>query len=127
MDFTRKTHFVIYGSTTKTSVKLCYLIAMARDSVRPDFLVASFIDLYGFPCDIGNPYLHVPSKDKIWFAYGIKRGQSSVGKVMNLVRALYGFRYAGASWQNMLKYYIKVSLVFVASRVDNYFYYQNNI
>ena len=107
--------------------KLCYLIAMARDSVRPDFLVAAFIDLYGFACDIGNSYLHVPSKDKIWFAYGIKCGQSSVVKVMNLVKSLYGFKYSGASWQNMLKDYIKVSLGFVASIVDNYFYYQNII
>ena len=90
MDFTRKARFVAGGHMTDTPVGLCYSSVVSRDSVRIAFTVAALNDLDIMACDIGNAYLNAPCREKIWFEAGIECGQSMKGKVMKLVRALYG-------------------------------------
>ena len=97
MDFTRKARFVAGGHMTETPVALCYSSVVSRDSVRIAFLVAALNDLDIFSCNIGNAYLHAPCKEKIWFVAGAECGKNLRGKVMRLVRALYGMKSSGAS------------------------------
>jgi hypothetical protein len=52
-------------------------------------------------CDLENAYLNAPCKEKIWFVGGIECGEDQ-GKVLVLVRALYGLKSAGSSWRSAL-------------------------
>ena len=97
MEFTSKPSFVVDVSTTKTSIALCYLSVVLRDSVRLAFLVPSLNDLDVFVCDIGNKYLNAPWKEKIWFDAEVKCVQSSVRKLMNLGKQLYSLKSSGTS------------------------------
>jgi Reverse transcriptase (RNA-dependent DNA polymerase) len=52
-------------------------------------------------CDLENAYLNAPCKEKIWFEGGTKCGEDK-GRVLVVVRALYGLWSAGASWRTAL-------------------------
>ena len=97
-----------------------------RDSVRIAFLVATLNDLEVFACDIGNAYLNAPCKEKIWFEGGTECGGMLKGKVLRLVRALYGLTSSGASWRKMFKDFIEQKLGFKPSRADPDMYYRRN-
>ena len=99
---------------------------VSRESVRLAFLVAALHDLDVFACDISNAYLNVPCKEKIWFQAGPECGAENHGKVMKLVRALYGLKSSGASWRKMFKDYIVSRMVFTPSTVDGDMYYRRN-
>ena len=98
MDFTRKARFVADGSKTQTPVTVCYSSVVSRESVRLAFLMAAFHDINVFSCDISNAYLNAPCREIIWFVAGPECGSHVKGKVMKLVRALYGLKSSGASW-----------------------------
>ena len=124
MDFTRKARFVAGGHTTETPVGICYSSVVSRDSVRIAFLVAALNDLDILATDIGNAYLNAPCREKIWFEAGIECGQSCKGKVMKLVRELYGLKSSGASWRHMFKTYIEKKLGFKPCVMDGDLYYR---
>ena len=52
-------------------------------------------------CDVGNAYLNAPCHEKIWFVAGLEHGSEKMGKVMVMVRALYGLKSSGAAWKTM--------------------------
>ena len=124
MDFTRKARYVAGGHMTEAPVALCYSSVVSRDSVRIAFLVAALNDLDVFSCDISNAYLNAPCKEKIWFEAGLECGTSMKGKVMKLVRALYGLKSSGASWRQMFKEYIEKKMGFTPSLSDPDMYYR---
>ena len=43
-------------------------------------------------------YLNAPCREKMWFEGGAKCGEDK-GKVLVIVRALYGLKSAGSSWR----------------------------
>ncbi|KAL7515969.1 hypothetical protein ACHAWF_000018, partial [Thalassiosira exigua] len=118
MDFTCKARFVANGSTTDTPSTLTYSSVVSRDSVRIALLVAALNDLDIFACDIGNAYLNAPCNGHIWFIAGHECGHEMKGRVMKLVRALYGLKSSLASWRKMLKDFIVTHLEFTPSRID---------
>ncbi|KAL7525855.1 hypothetical protein ACHAWF_001533, partial [Thalassiosira exigua] len=126
MDFTRKARFVANGSTTDTPSTLTYSSVLSRDSVRIALLVAALNDLDIFACDIGNAYLNAPCKERIWFVAGHECGHEMKGRVMKLIRALYGLKSSGASWRKMFKDFIVTHLKFIPSRVDGDMYYRKS-
>jgi hypothetical protein len=77
-------------------LSITYSSVMARDSVRLAFLIMALNDLGIMSCDIGNAYLNVPWREKIWFRAGIECGEHK-GKAMIVTRALYGLKSSGAS------------------------------
>ena len=99
--FTRKARFVAGGDKTNPPVGITYSSVVARDTVRIAFLIAALNDLDVMSCDIGNTYLNVPCREKIWCEAGIEFG-SDKGKVLKIVRALYGLKSSGASWRKMV-------------------------
>jgi Reverse transcriptase (RNA-dependent DNA polymerase) len=50
-------------------------------------------------CDVQNAYLNASTKEKNWFKAGIEFGPDNVGKLVLIVRALYGLRSSGAMWR----------------------------
>ena len=91
---------VANGSTTEAPSSLTYSSVVTRDSVRIAFLIAELNDLDVMACDVGNAYLNAPCREKIWFVAGREHGERQ-GKVMVIVRALYGLKSSGASWRAM--------------------------
>ena len=126
MDFTRKARYVANGSVTDTSVRLCYSSVVSCDSVRIEFLASALNDLNILACDISNADLNAPFREKIWFVAGLECGKSLEGKVMKLVRALYGLKISGASWRKMFKHHIVNCLGFTPSTIDPDMYYRRN-
>ena len=49
---------------------------------------------------------------------GMECGKSLDGKVMKLVRALYGLKSSGASWRKMFKNHIVNFLVFIPRTIE---------
>ena len=49
-------------------------------------------------CDLENAYLNAMFREKIWFEGGTECGEDK-GKVLIVLRALYGIKYAGSSWR----------------------------
>ena len=124
MDFTRKARFVANPSKTQTPSSVCYSSVISRESVRLAFLVAAFHDLDAFACDIGNAYLNASCKEQIWFKAGEECDSHLKGKVLKLVRALYGLKSSGALWRQLFKECIVTRMGFTPSSLDQDMYYR---
>ena len=125
IDFTRKARFVAGGHMTQTPTSLTYSSVVSRDSVKIAFLIAALNDLDLMACDIGNAYLNAPCREKIWFEAGAECGEHK-GKVMKLVRALYGLKSSGAAWRAMFSTFIEQNLKFKSTRIDPDVYIRRN-
>ena len=102
MNFTCKARYVANGAMTYMLMVSCYSIIVSCDSARIEFLVAALKDLYILACDISNAFFNAPCRKRIRFVTGMECGKSLEGKVMKLVRALYGLKSSGAIWRKML-------------------------
>jgi hypothetical protein len=117
MDFTRKARFVAGGHTTDTPAAMTYSSVVSRESVRLGFLIAALNGLDIMSCDLENAYcLNANCKEKIWSKGGIECGADQ-GKVLIVVRALYGLKSAGASWLATLVQALR-DLGFVSTTAD---------
>jgi hypothetical protein len=116
MDFTRKARFVAAGHTTDTPAAMTYSSVVSRESVRLGFLIAALNGLDIMSCDLENAYLNAKCKEKIWFEGGIECGADQ-GKVLIIVRALYGLKSPGASWRATLAQ-VLCDLSFVSTTDD---------
>ena len=102
MDFTRKARFVAGGHMTDPPKESVYSSVVSRESVRLFFLIAALNDLGVMACDLQNAYLNADTKEKNWFRAGIELGSNNQGKVVKIVRALYGLKSSGARWREHL-------------------------
>ena len=57
--------------------------------------------------DIGNAYLDARTKDKVYIIAGSGVGDKE-GHVMNIHKALYGTRFSGIRWHDMLANCLKI-------------------
>ena len=80
---------------------LTYSSVVSRDSVRLAFLLAALNGIDILSCDLQNVYLNTPCCEKIWFEGGLEYGEDQ-GKILVVVRTLYGLKSAGASWRSTL-------------------------
>ena len=53
-------------------------------------------------CDIQNAYLTAECREKIWCRAGPEFGKEDEGKIMFIVRALYGLKSSGAAFRSLL-------------------------
>jgi hypothetical protein len=97
-DFTRKARFVAGGHLTKPPSSLTYSSVVSRDSVRIGFLVAALNDFDILAADISNAYLNAPCRERVCFTAGREFGLSNMGKVVVIIRALYGLKSSGAAF-----------------------------
>jgi hypothetical protein len=101
MDFTRKARLVAGGHKTEPPETLTYASVVSRDSVRLAFLIAKLNDLEMVMTDIGNAYLYAECSEKYYAIAGKEFGEMA-GRIVVIVRALYGLKSAGASWNHHL-------------------------
>ena len=100
-NYRRKVRLVAGGHQTDAPTTITYSSVVSRDSVRIAFLLAALNDLDIFACDIQNAYLTAPCREKVCTIAGAEFGDDQ-GKVMVIVRALYGLKSAGASFRAFL-------------------------
>jgi len=98
MDFTRKARFVAGGHTTEAPGSITYSSVVTRDSIRLAFLIAGLNGLKVLAADVTNAYLNAPCREKIWFEGQIETGPDK-GKILIVVRALYGLKSSSAAWR----------------------------
>ena len=101
MDFTRKARFVAGGHMTEAPGSITYSSVVNRDSVHLGFLIAGLNDLDILAGDITNAYLYAPCREKIWFEGQTECGAQK-GKILIVIRALYGLKSSGASFSRIL-------------------------
>ena len=98
MDFTRKAQLVAGGHLTQTPTSLTYASIPSRESVRLMFLVAALNNLNIVMTDIGNAYLNVKVREKIWSTAGPEFREHD-GSVVLIVQALYGLKSSDTAWR----------------------------
>jgi hypothetical protein len=101
MDFSWKARFVAGGHTTEAPTSMTYSSVVSCESVRLAFLIATLNDIDIMSCDLENTYLNAKCQEKIWFEGRLECGKDK-GKVLIIMRALYGLKSAGASWRAAL-------------------------
>ena len=69
---------------------------MSRDSVRLASTIAALNGVDVMSCDLDNAYLNAMCREKIWFKGKTECGEDK-GKVLILVKALYGIKSGGLS------------------------------
>ena len=94
----RKARFVAGGHRTDPPKDSTYASVVSRDSVRLFFLLAALNDVDVLACDVQNAYINATTKEKIWFRGGDEVGTDK-GKVIVIVRALYGLKSSSARWR----------------------------
>jgi len=98
MDFTRKARYVAGGHWSDPTKAMTYLSIVSRESVQIALLIAGLNELEVQLTDIGNEYLTAPTTEKCYVVAGDEFGPELKGRVLNIVRALYGLKSAGASF-----------------------------
>ena len=114
--FTRKARYFSGGHTTDPPSSITYSSVVSRDNIRIAFTLASLNNAYIRAADIGNAYLNAKCQKKIWTVVGTDFG-SEKGKVMLLVRALFGLNSSGAAWRQMLAQTLR-DIGYVSSKAD---------
>jgi hypothetical protein len=79
-----------------------YASVVSRESVRIGLTIAALNGLDVLTADIQNAYLNAPCEEKIWTTCEPEFGEARRGLQAIIVRALYGLKSAGASFQNLL-------------------------
>ena len=70
---------------------MTHVSVVSRDSVRISFIISELNDLDILAGDVQNAYLNALTKDKLFF-YSGDEFYSDQGKVVLIVRALYGLK-----------------------------------
>ena len=118
MDFTRKARYVAGGHKTDPPKALTYSSVVSRESVRIALLLAGLNDMNIRLADIGNAYLTVPITEKYYIVAGDEFGPELRGRVMKIVRALYGLKSAGAAFRSHLASILRLVLQFEPCQAD---------
>ena len=113
--FTRKDSFVSGGHTTDPPESLTYS-RFSRNNFRIAFTIVDLKYIDTWACDIEHTYLNEKFREKILIKDGTKF-ENYKGKVMIVIRAMYGLKSIGASWIAMLAETI-LDLGCKSSRID---------
>ena len=89
------------GHVTNVPSSITYSSVVSRDSVRILFIIASLNNLKVLSCDIQYAYLTALTWEKIWTIAGPDFG-SEKGRIVMVVRALYGLKSSGAEFWSFL-------------------------
>ena len=115
--FTRKARFVAGGHVTDPPTAITYSSVVSRDSVCLALTIASLNDLDLFACDVESAYLCADCLEKVWCVAGSEFG-SDKGKVLLIVRVLYGLKSSGAAWRAMLAKVLREEMNFTPTEAD---------
>ena len=91
MELTPKLRYVADGNLNNPPSSTTYATVFSRESVRIEFLIDALNNLDILAWYIQNVYLNTKTKEKILF-YAGDEWKSDQGKVVVIVRALYGLK-----------------------------------
>ena len=94
-----------------------YASVVISDSESLASLIYALNNLYFLAGDIQDAYLKYPTKEKVFFCAG-NEWKFYQGKVVVIVRALYGFKSSALEWRNHLSKIIGNHLVLQSSLAD---------
>jgi hypothetical protein len=80
---------------------MTFASVVSRETVRLALTIAALNDLEVKTSDVQNAYLTAPCEERIWTQLGPEFGLDQ-GKKAIIVRALYGLKSAGSSFQRHL-------------------------
>ena len=123
LDMTRKARYVAGGHLTQVPTYMTYSSVVSRDTVRIRLLMAALNGLELLASDIQNAFLEAPTKEKIFF-YAGDEWKSDEGRVVIVIRALYGLKSSALQFRKHLADSIRNSLGFKASLADPDLWYK---
>jgi len=118
MDFTRKARYVAGGHRTDPPKVLTYSSVVSRESVRMALFVAALNDLGVRLTDIGNAYLTAATTERCYVVAGDEFGPELKGRILKIVRALYGLKLAGAAFHAHLASILRHIMGFTPCEAD---------
>jgi hypothetical protein len=118
MDFTRKARYVAGVHRTDPPKAMTYLSVVTRESVRIALTIASLNNLEIRLTDIGNAYLTAPVTEKYYVTAGDEFGPELKGRILKIVKALYGLKSAGAAFRAHLASILRDHMGFTSSYAD---------
>ena len=95
--FTRKARLVADGHKQVAPDSMTYASVVSRDSVRIVLTLAALDNLDVLCADVQNAYLNAKPRERVYFYTGDEFGKDK-GKLVIVVRALYGLKGAGSAW-----------------------------
>ena len=101
-----------------------YLGVVGMDTVRMEFTLG---DLNGLKCcagDVENAYLNSYTKEKIYIVAGPEFGPALAGRILIIVKALYGLRTSAAGFHEHLTDTLR-KLGFSPSKADPNMFYKD--
>ena len=101
-DLRRKARFVAGGHMTTAPKEDTYSGVVDHESVRLTLLIADFNDLKTMAADVGNAYLHAKTREKVYIVAGPEFGPELEGRIMIVVKSLYGLTTSAARWYEEL-------------------------
>ena len=123
LNMTRKARYVAGGHLTDVPTYMTYSSVVSRDTVRIGFLMAALNDLSILAGDIQNAFLEAPTKEKIYF-YAGEEWKADQGKIVIVVRALYGLKSSALQFRNCLAEVLGNRLGFKSSLADPDLWYK---
>ena len=100
--FTRKARYVADGHKAAAPDVMTYASVVSRDSVRIVLTLAALNGLDLQCGDVKNAYLNAKPKENCYFIAGVEFGTKK-GRVVVIVRALYGLASSAAAWASALR------------------------
>jgi len=100
-DGTRKARYVAGGNMVDPPSAITYSSVVSRDSIRILLVIAALNDLKVNTCDIQNAYINAKPRERVYFIAGPEFKEYQ-GRVVLVVRALYGLKSSGAAFRSHL-------------------------
>ena len=116
-DLRRKARFVAGGHVTNPPREEVYSGVVEHESVRIAMFLAAHNDLDILAADVGNAYLHGVTREKVFIVAGPEFGEHE-GKILIVVKSLYGLISSAARWHEALSYTPR-KMGFVPSKADS--------
>ena len=123
LDLTRKARYVAGGHLTDVPANMTYSSVVSRDTVRIGFLIAALNGLDILAGDIQNAFLSAPTKEKIYF-YAGDEWKADEGRIVVVVRALYGLKSSALQFRNHLAETLDNRLGYKSSLADPDLWYK---
>ena len=115
-DLRRKARYVAGGHVTNPPREEVYSGVVDHESVRIAMFLAAHNNLEIMATDVGNAYLHGVTREKVYIVAGPEFGEHE-GKVLVIVKALYGLISSAARWHEALSSTLR-DMKFVPSKAD---------
>ena len=101
-DLRKKARLVAGGNRTDPTKEDIYSGVVSMDSIRTGFLLGELNNLTCCAADVGNAFLYGKTKEKVYIKAGREFGKDMNGKILIIVKSLYGLKTSAARFHECL-------------------------